>query len=193
MPLSNAGCREVPNLSIFRSLSDGSDKVGRFAAEMTNETHMEIMEGTCGPIDEVKWNAEATTVSATMCGATVFVVDLLDVFQCSSWYDVYGSLAYDAVCYSVDSLSWIAFTQLFTVCFAFVIVTCRVSIYQGIEISSPPVLDNTKADAPFPCSSSQRTHLMNDAELFSGSIKVLRDDEHGTNMTTEKPRNRSSG
>jgi hypothetical protein len=92
------------------------------------------MEGTCWPFDQLKWIEKSTAVSASMCGASVPVIDLLSRLECSVWYGLYESVAHDAICYNVDSISLIAITQFLLVCFALIIVTCRVTIYQGIEI-----------------------------------------------------------
>ena len=58
------------------------------------------------------------------------LADLRGLFECSTWFALYESLVYDTLCDNVDALSLIAFTQFFVVLFAFVVVTCRVVIYQ---------------------------------------------------------------
>lgn len=101
--------------------------------EMENATQVELVEEVCGPVDQAMWVERAESISEKMCRASDMLADLRGLFECSTWFALYESLVYDTLCDNVDALSLIAFTQFFVVLFAFVVVTCRVVIYQTTE------------------------------------------------------------
>lgn len=103
-------------------------------------------EDVCGDAIDAEELAHAANVLASkLCNASDAVASVRDLFSCRTWYPLYEEIVYDTFCYNVDGFAYIAFTQFFVVCLAFIIITCRVTIYQGIEIGESYILDSEVA------------------------------------------------
>lgn len=144
-----AECKKPPSFVLQNLLVDGSnfflDLESFFAS---NSTTLTRYEEVCGEIDAEKWANAAGAIGTRLCKVSDAVADLLDLFQCRTWYPLYDALVVNTVCYNVDAFSWIAFTQFFVVCLSFIVITCRVTIYQGIEIEDTATITKTDSSPP---------------------------------------------
>jgi hypothetical protein len=130
--LMMAECQKPPASKVQDFLVEGSNYLVDLSFPVDNSTNR--YEEVCGEIDVDRWATAANTVGARLCNVSDAIADVRELFKCETWYPLYVSTVHDTLCYHVDAYAWIAFTQFFVVCLAMVIVTCRVAIYQGIEV-----------------------------------------------------------
>lgn len=138
---SRTECRLSPPSALQEYLVEGSNLLADLQPEFLNTTSH--FEQVCGEVNNTNWQDSARTTSNLLCSVSDTVSELRDLFECPNWYPLYESTVHDTFCYSVDSLSWIAFTQFFVMCLAMIVITCRASIFQRIEIEQVGVADST--------------------------------------------------
>lgn len=126
----------------------GSNFLKEFGFRISNSSALEQFQDTCGVINATKWADAAFMLGDRLCKASSTVADLRSFFECQTWYPLYRSTVYYTICYNVDAFSWIAFTQLVVICMAMIIVTCRVTLYHGIEIEYTDLCNNSSQAEP---------------------------------------------
>jgi len=157
-----------------KSLSDGSNRLNSFATELQRPSQLDILENECGgPIDTAaSWVDQADRISSSMCGASVTVNDLMGVFDCQVWYEIYETTVHTTLCYNVDNMSLVAFTQFFMAFFVCVLLTCRIVIDQQVETRN--VQD------------SKDNVLRRDSVDGQGSVRHTPTSLHGENLEQKK-------
>jgi hypothetical protein len=117
-------------------LLEGSNLLGVLSSEL--EENSERLEAICGSTNATMFAEMTNATSAQLCTLASVVREIRDLFRCETWYPLYETSVHEAMCYSVDSFSWIAATQFVIVYMSMVVLTCRVVILQDIEISEEP-------------------------------------------------------
>lgn len=91
-------------------------------------------EELCGiEWDSDPWVPVVHAVGARLCNVSDAWAEVGGIFDCRTWYPLYTTAVHDTLCFNVDVFAWIAFTQFFVVSLAFIVLTCRVIIYQGMD------------------------------------------------------------
>jgi hypothetical protein len=129
--------QELPNMFVqnIDFLLEGSNLLGVLSSELQNT---ERLEALCGSTNATMFAEMTNATSAQLCTLASVVREVRDLFRCETWYPLYETSVHEAMCYSVDSFSWIAATQFVVVFMSMVVLTCRVVILQDIEISEEP-------------------------------------------------------
>jgi hypothetical protein len=148
MMYSTLGCpADSPPVDLLDQLNYAKDSIPEFSTLVdTLRSNTAIFEATCGTSPDSILDS-ADVVTNALCRVADILREVRVFFNCENFYPLYEGITYDTVCYSgTDGFAWVASTQFVIVFMTMVILTLRITFYEGEVVEEEQ--DNTSMDAP---------------------------------------------
>jgi hypothetical protein len=119
-------------VDLLNQLNYARDSLPQFITLVdTLRTNTDTFEEICGNSPDLILES-ADEVTTVLCQVADILRDVRVFFNCENFYPLYEGITYETVCYSgTEGFAWVATTQFVIVFMTMVILTLRITFYQG--------------------------------------------------------------
>jgi len=133
-------------VDLLDQLNYARDSIPQFITLVdTLRSNTAILEENCGSSSSPDLLLEsADVVTNVLCRVADILREIRVFFNCENFSPLYEGITYETVCYSgTDGFAWVASTQFVIVFMTMVILTLRITFYEGEVIAKEKREDNT--------------------------------------------------
>jgi hypothetical protein len=143
------GCpADSPPVDLLGQLNYARDSIPQFISLVdTLRANTAILEENCGSSSSPDLILDSADVVANvLCRVADILREVRVFFNCENFSLLYEGITYETVCYSgTDGFAWVSATQFVIVFMTMVILTLRITFYEGEVIAEEKQEDNTSA------------------------------------------------
>ena len=138
-------------MDLLDQLNFARDSIPQFITLVdTLGSNTAILEDNCGSSLSPDFLLDsADVVTNVLCQVADILREIRVFFNCENFSPLYEGITYETVCYSgTDGFAWVASTQFVIVFMTMVILTLRITFYEGEIIAEEKQEDNTTSYPP---------------------------------------------